>query len=210
MEIRDPNTGQIKTWVWGVAALGFVIFLFVISKMVSGGQTTAGGTIPASGQSSDISDLLRELNESLADMNPDPTQPTGPAPPVPPTPNPTNYKQYTVLQGDTWKSIAGKFSMTLEQFFTKNPALKTIGTPDSIRSGGRNVFVFDVAAKTATPTTFTVAGPLANTWNEIASKFNLTLTQFFALNPTLDTRREKRADRERRVGREVVVGTSYT
>lgn len=204
MEWRDPNTGQIKTWVWGVAALGFVGFLFIITKVVGGGQTTAGGTLPVAGQSSDITDLLSQLTEALADMQ-DPTNPTTP-PVVPPV---TGFKNYTVLAGDTWRDIAGKFGMTLDEFFVKNPTLRTAGTPDTARKGGRTVLVKDIAAKTKTPVKFTLTNSI-DTWKEVAAKYNLSLTQFFALNPSLDTAREKNATYERKAGRQVVVGSAYT
>jgi LysM repeat protein len=211
MEWRDANTGQIKTWVWAVAAFGFVIFLFVIGKVVGGGQTGSGGTIPVGGQSSDITDYLSQLNDSLTDLNgtgntaPTPT----PTPTPTPDPNARTWKKYTVVKNDTWETIAGKFGMTLTQLFEKNPTLRNLGTPTTPRQGGREIFVWDVAPKTATPKKFTLTRSI-DTWREVAQRNNISLERFYQLNPTLDTRRERRADYERKAGREVVVGTSYT
>jgi LysM repeat protein len=205
MEFRDANTGQIKTWVWGVIALGFVVLMFVITKVIGGGQTTAAGTIPADGQSSDITDILAQLQESLNDL--EGTTPTTPTPTPTPTPSGQAYKQYTVLKNDTWRDIAGKFGMTLDQFFEKNPTLKRRDL-DVPRVGGRNIFVFDVAPKTATPKSYVVRA--GDTWNELIAANNISLARFFQLNPSLDTKREKAANRERTGGRTVIVGTSYT
>ncbi len=208
MEFRDPATGQIKTWVWAAGALGFVLVLFLFTKVAGSGQSTSAGTIPAGGQSSDITDMLAQLMDAIKKMdasNPPPTTP----PPVTPPPSTHTLKDYVVRPGESWASIATKFGMTVAQLFEANPILQSLGHPNKERVGGRTIKVWDVPPVTpppSTPTTFTLTKRI-DTWNEVASKFHLTLPQFFALNPRLDTFKEKRADFERKAGQTVVVGT---
>lgn len=201
MEWRDPETGQIKAWVW-IASGGAVLILFLLVKGISGGQTTSNGTITAPGQNSDITDLLNQMEQELQALQ----QNQQPPPDPNPNPNPKpKLKSYTVKQGDTWNTIAAKFGMTIDQFFKHNPTLKSLGTPDTIRGGGRVVQVFNVKpTPTPKPTNYTVLK--GDTWKSIASKFSLTLPQFYALNPTLP----HRPNQIRSGGRTVIVGTSNT
>jgi LysM repeat protein len=201
MEFRDPSTGQIKTWVWIVSGLGIVVLLF-LAKSVAGGQTTSTGTTPAGGQNSDITDLLNQLNDALTNIKQPPTQDGGPDP----TPKPKHeLVDYTVVKGDTWKSIATKYGMTLRQFFRVNPTLKNIDTPTTVRSGGRIIQVWKPAAgSNPGPTSYTVKH--GDTWKSITSHFGITLAQFYALNPSI----RHTPNQIRQGGKVVVVGTSNT
>lgn len=208
MEIRDPNTGQIKTWVWAAGALGFVVVLFVFTKVAGSGQSTSAGTIPASGQSSDITDMLSALMDAIKKIDASNPPPTSNPPPPPPDPHKHDVKEYKVKAGESWNDVAAKFGMTLHQLYKLNPILQSLGHPDLNRVGGRTIKVWDVAGTNdPAPTTFKLTKTL-DTWREVASKSGLTLPQFFALNPSLNTRREKRPDVERKAGRTVNIGAT--
>lgn len=203
MELRDPNTGQIKTWVIAAVGVVGVLAFFIISKVGGGQSVSSQPTAVTGGQNSDYSSALQQLEDSiqqLAAQNPTNTPP--PSPPSVP-----GLKAYTVAKGDTWNSIATKFGMTLNELYLFNPALKTAGQPDMARAGGRIIQVFSSKPDTnpnPTPTTYKVLR--GDTWTKIASKFNLTLQQFYTLNPTLP----HRPNVARQGGRTVIVGTSNT
>lgn len=217
MEWRDPNTGQIKMWVWAIAGLGFVVVLFLFSKVAGSGQTTTGSVIPAEGQSSDITEYLNQISDALdqllppgniptPDPDPDPDPDPNPNPnPNRPNPMPRQFMQYKIKSGDTWTTVANTFGMTLRQFFKHNPTLKTIGTPTKERSGGRMVKVFQRAVDpipTSTPTSYTVKK--GDTWKSISNQFDIRLRRLYKLNPNIP----RNPLQKRQGGREVIVGTA--
>lgn len=61
--IRDPDTGEIKTWVWIVGAVGFVAVIAVF--VGRGSQLTSSNPDISSGQSSEDTANLAQLNELL-------------------------------------------------------------------------------------------------------------------------------------------------
>lgn len=203
MELRDPATGQIKTWV--IAAIGVVgvLAVFILAKVGGGQSTSSQPTTVTGGQNSDYSSALQQLEDAIQNLNAQNPSPT-------PTPTPKQVpglKAYTVLKGDTWNSIAAKFGMTLNEFYLFNPSAKTAGSPDQARGGGKIVQVFSSKPDTGgnnNPTTYKVLK--GDTWTSIAHKFNITLQQFYTLNPTL----QHRPNIARQGGRTVIVGTSNT
>jgi LysM repeat protein len=205
MEWRDPNTGQIKMWVWVASGLAVVVGLFLF-KGISSGQSTTTGTTIAGGQSSDTTDLISQLEQALQDLQ---KQAPNPDPPIPPIVHKHTLKPYTVKSGDTWNSIATHFGMTLDQFFRHNPDLKSLGTPDQARAGGRIVQVFkgEGTGNNPPPAPKTYVVKAGDTFKMIATKFNLTRAQFYSLNPTLPTTHFQMA---RGGGRTVTVGTANT
>ena len=209
MEIRDPNTGQIKTWVWAAAALGFVAVLFIFTKVAGSGQTTSAGTIPAGGQSSDITDMLADLMDAIKKLDDSNAPPISNPPPPPPPPGGGKHEivNYKVKPGESWNDIADRFGMSLKQLYKLNPILQSLGHPDKDRIGGRTIKVWGDIVSPHDPEvkTFTLTKRI-DTWKEVADKFHLTVPQFLALNPDLNTNREKRPNFERKAGKTVVVG----
>jgi LysM repeat protein len=207
MELRDPNTGQIKTWVWGIAGVGFIVIIFVVMKAI-GGQSTTGSTQVAAGQSSDITDAMSTMEQelqALLEQQSNATPPPSTNPPPDPHPHAHTMRDYVVKHNETWTSISTMFGMTLAQFFKHNPTLK--GTdPNQMRGGGRTIKVFDnpptLPPPTQKPVSYTTK--FGDTWKSIAAKFNLTLPQFYALNPTI----HHRPNVNRPKGVSVIVGTS--
>jgi len=96
VEIRDPATGQIKTWVWLALAVVVVGIVFLASRVggTGGGSGSSdsgsGGFTPSvgGGQSSDITGYLDQLNSAIIDLQGSSNVPTTNA--TPPAPNPTN------------------------------------------------------------------------------------------------------------------------
>lgn len=204
MEWRDPNTGQIKMWVWVASGLAVVVGLFLF-KGISSGQATTTGTTIAGGQSSDTTDLISQLEQALQDLQ---NQQPSPVPdPIPPIVHKHTLKSYTVKSGDTWNSISTRFGMTLDQFFRHNPDLKSLGTPDQARAGGRIVQVFKGEGTKPPPAPTSYVVKAGDTFKSIANRFNLTKAQFYTLNPTLQTNAFRSI---RKGGRTVVVGTANT
>ena len=186
MEWRDPNTGQIKTWVWIVGAIGAVLAVFLFTRLsTSTDSSTAGMPV----DSSTIEDALSQMEDAIQQLEQNPIQSNPPNPIVNPNPPPTRhtFKSYTVQRGDTWASIAAKFGMTLAQFLKHNPSLKNAsGDENTIRGGGRVVQVFDVApigdGGNNKQSYVVKAG---DTWKSITTQFNITLKQLYRWNPTL-------------------------
>lgn len=89
MEIRDPATGQIKSWVW-IGGAGIVGLLFLLG---SRGSNTGPSPVESAGQSSGITPQLNELTDLVkqlaAKQTQTPTSPTNPNNPSSPT-NPNN------------------------------------------------------------------------------------------------------------------------
>jgi DNA repair exonuclease SbcCD ATPase subunit len=93
LEIKDPATGQIKTWVWiAMGVVGVAIF-FLISRAGGSANNATAAPAPnvAGGQSSDITDYLNQLESSLQDIAGNSNVPVTTT--QPPAPNPTNPGQ---------------------------------------------------------------------------------------------------------------------
>lgn len=112
--IRDPDTGQIKTWVWVAGAIGAVAVVAVVFGKF-GGQVNAGpASVDTSGQSSDQTDSLAALNDAIRqliqsnndtggdntppDITPLPPTGNGTIPPVIPRPTATPMYRPTPAQ----------------------------------------------------------------------------------------------------------------
>ena len=171
MEWRDPQTGQIKTWVWIAGAGGLLLLFFIISRMQS--ATSAQTVSP--GQSSDITDQLSQmqdainglLNQQGGGLNPPPTTnppPTGNPPPTTNPPPVTSIKQYlgytsyTVQRGDTLTRIAQKYGIGYKKILEANPK---ITDPNLIRTGA----TLKIPVKTA-----------GSTWDTVKNQFYTTIT----------------------------------
>lgn len=76
--IRDPDTGQIKSWVWIVGGIGVVgviaVFVGQMGTTTSSGGSTAPDPTTSGGQSSDATDSLTTLNDLIKQLlNQEPT-----------------------------------------------------------------------------------------------------------------------------------------
>jgi LysM repeat protein len=202
MEIRDPNTGQIKTWVWAVVALVTVVLVFVVTKVMGGGQSTTTASQTAAGQSSDITAQIAAMEAELQQLLQNQSGTGTPPPPPPPPPGPKT-KNYTIKHGETLTEIADKFGIKLAHLITLNPVLKNVDV-NKVLGGGRVIQIpLNKTAGTPTPEKYTVKA--GDTWTSIANQFHITVQQFYALNPTL----AHTPNQTRSGGRAVIVGTSY-
>lgn len=197
LEWRDPNTGQIKIWVWVVAGVAALVGIMLLMRT---SPTTSAGVV-SEGQSSDITDQLAQFQDAL-DQLAEQSQPTpnpNPAPtPTPnPIPTPSTTKSYTVKSGDTWNSIAANFGISLQKLYELNPTVAQVGRPDHKRIGGRIIQIpFNATPSTPTPVNREYTIKAGDTLKGIAKSFNLSLTELKALNPNLrgfKTPRVKRA-----------------
>lgn len=123
VEIRDPATGQIKTWVWIAFAAVVVGVLFLTSKVSSGSSSDSGGSPyfgggAGGGQSSDITDYLTQLNDAIIDLQGSANIPTTTA--TLPSPNPTNpqYLQDIINQLTEGNQVLEQVQQNLLSLFT--------------------------------------------------------------------------------------------
>lgn len=111
MELKDPNTGQIKTSIIVLSGVGIVGLLFFLGR--GGGSSASNGGVVSGGQSSGISDQLGSLSDAVANLagrldtsqsansgtgsgnNPNPTAPSPTPTSTSPTPTlPTTYQTW--------------------------------------------------------------------------------------------------------------------
>ena len=87
MEIKDPNTGQIKTSFIVLSGVGILGLLFFLGR--SGGGASSP-SVTSGGQSSDITDQLGSLSDAVANLAGRTNTGTGTPTPTPtPTPSPS-------------------------------------------------------------------------------------------------------------------------
>ena len=73
MELRDPNTGQIKTSVLVIASIGvFGVFLL----LTRGSSSSSPAPVVSGGQSSGLTDQLGQLGQAVGNLNNGQTTPT--------------------------------------------------------------------------------------------------------------------------------------
>lgn len=191
LEWRDPNTGQIKIWVWAVG--GGVALVGIMLLMRTSSSTSAG--VVSGGQSSDISDQLSQLQDALTQLS-DQSEPTpnpnpDPNPDPIPVPTPNDTKTYKIKAGDTLNGIAAGFGLTLDTLRELNPNLKGWDKPNAKRGGGAFINIPINALWNPTPTPPPNNNPKTyqikknDTLAGIASQFGISLTKLKKLNPDL-------------------------